>query len=92
MIVSWKHKGLKKLYLTGDASGIIQEHKKRCLLILDALNRASVPERMNFPGSGFHKLKGDLKGFYAVTVKKNWRIIFRFKDKHALDVNYLDYH
>ena len=47
---------------------------------------------MNVPGFRLHQLKGDLAGFRAVTVRANWRIVFRFEDGHAVDVDYLDYH
>lgn len=47
---------------------------------------------MNQVGYDFHALKGDLKGFYAVKVSGNWRIIFRFEGENAADVDYLDYH
>jgi proteic killer suppression protein len=47
---------------------------------------------MNAPGLHLHSLKGDLDGFYAVTVSGNWRVIFRFANGDALDVDYLDYH
>jgi plasmid maintenance system killer protein len=43
-------------------------------------------------GSGFTPLKGELKGFYAVTVRANWRVIFRFDEGGANDVDYVDYH
>ena len=46
----------------------------------------------NFPGSDFHGLRGDLAGFYAVKVTGNYRIIFRFEDEIASDIDYLDYH
>jgi toxin HigB-1 len=39
-----------------------------------------------------HALKGDLKGFWAITVRANRRIIFRFVDGDALDVDLVDYH
>ena len=39
-----------------------------------------------------HPLKGDLKGFWSVTVKTNWRIIFRFQNGDADDVELTDYH
>ena len=32
------------------------------------------------------------KGFWAVTVRANWRVTFRFADGDALDVDYVDYH
>ena len=60
--------------------------------ILSALDAAAVKEDMNYPGSGFHELKGDLKGFYSVKVTGNYRVIFRFESGNIYDVNYLDYH
>ena len=47
---------------------------------------------MNLPGFGLHPLKGDLKGIWSVTVRANWRVIFRFKDGNARDVDLTDYH
>ena len=47
---------------------------------------------MDVPGFRLHALKGDLKGLYAVTVRANWRVIFRFIDGDAFDVDYVDYH
>lgn len=47
---------------------------------------------MNLPGFRLHPLKGALEGYYAVSVSGNWRVIFRFEDGHARDVDYLDYH
>ena len=39
-----------------------------------------------------HPLTGDLKGFWSVTVRANWRIIFRFENDKAFDVDLIDYH
>ncbi|MCH6580929.1 MAG: type II toxin-antitoxin system RelE/ParE family toxin [Nitrospinae bacterium] len=39
-----------------------------------------------------HSLKGNLKGWYAVTVRANWRVIFRYEEGHVLDVDLIDYH
>jgi proteic killer suppression protein len=47
---------------------------------------------LDLPGMAFHPLKGDLKGFYAVTVRANWRLIYRFEDGNAYDVSLIDYH
>ena len=60
--------------------------------ILARLSAANVPEDIDAPGFKLHRLKGDLKGFWAVTVRANWRIIFRFEDGDALDVDLVDYH
>ncbi|MCY3728887.1 MAG: type II toxin-antitoxin system RelE/ParE family toxin [Nitrospira sp.] len=37
-------------------------------------------------------MRGAMKGYFAVTVSGNWRVIFRFKDGSAVDVDYVDYH
>jgi proteic killer suppression protein len=92
MIKTWKHKGLRRFFETGNTSGIIVEHKNRLKIILQRLNAAIKAEDMNTPGMNFHKLKGELKDFYAVTVRANWRIIYKFDNQHADEVDYLDYH
>ena len=39
-----------------------------------------------------HALKGDLKGFWSLTVRANWRVIFRFEGGAASEVDLVDYH
>ena len=92
VIKSWKHKGLRKFYESGSTAGIMVKHARRLKTLLQLLDAANAPERMNLPGLGFHPLKGKLKGFYAVTVNGNWRVMFRFDGEDAILVNYLDYH
>jgi proteic killer suppression protein len=41
---------------------------------------------------GLHKLKGKRKGFWAINVNGSWRIVFRFEDGNALEVEIVDYH
>lgn len=50
------------------------------------------PADMDLPGFRLHPLKGDLAGFWSVSVSGNWRIIFRFAAAHARDVDLVDYH
>jgi len=45
---------------------------------LAMLHAAPTVEHMDIPGFRLHRLKGKLKGFWAVTVRANWRVIFRF--------------
>lgn len=92
MIKSWKHKGLKLFFETGDKSGIIPQHEKKLKSILQRLDAATKAEDVYTPSIKFHTLTGDKLGFYAVTVSGNWRVIFKFPSTHAEDVNYLDYH
>ena len=92
MIRSFRHKGLRRLFETGNARGLNAAHVPRVADILDLLNAAARPGDMDFPGSFFHPLKGKLKGYWAVRVSGNWRIVFRFEEGDALDVDYIDYH
>jgi proteic killer suppression protein len=60
--------------------------------MLARLDVAVVPSDLDLPGYALHPLKGKLKGFWAVKVSGNWRIVFRFKHGDAFDVNLIDYH
>ena len=92
MIRSIRHKGLKRLYEDDDPRGVIAAHVVKLRDILVRLDAASAVADMDLPGFKLHPLKGELKGFWAVTVRANWRVIFRFADRDALDVDYVDYH
>ena len=92
MIGSFKHRGLKRLYERGDQSGIRPDLADTIVEILTVLNAATSPQALNLPGYRLHPLKGDLQGLWSVTVRANWRIIFRFGGTDALDVELIDYH
>ena len=53
---------------------------------------AQGPDDMDLPGFRLHPLRGDRSGTWAVTVRANWRVTFRFEGEEAADVNYEDYH
>ena len=44
------------------------------------------------PGYRLHPLKGRLKGYWSISISGNWRVIFRFEDGDAYDVDLIDYH
>ena len=92
MIRSIRHKGLKRLHEDDDPRGVIREHAQKLRDILARLDASGTVADMDFPGFRLHPLKGELKGFWAVTVRANWRVIFRFAEGDALDVDYLDFH
>ena len=92
MIKTWKHKGLRQFFETGNKSGVLAIHERRLKVILQRLSAATRPEDMNTPGMQFHKLAGNLAGFYSVSVSGNWRVIFKFVGQNAEEVNYVDYH
>lgn len=92
MIESFAHKGLRRLFEKDDPRGLNPDHVEKITLILMTLDAAETVEALNIPSFRLHRLTGDLKGFWAVTVRANWRIIFRFADGAASDVNLVDYH
>ncbi|MBK5292394.1 MAG: type II toxin-antitoxin system RelE/ParE family toxin [Acidobacteriia bacterium] len=92
MIRSLKNRGLKRLYDEGGRSGIRPDLVETVERILTILDTAAVPQAFDLPRYRLHALKGDLKGHWAVTVRANWRIVFRFEDGNALDVELVDYH
>jgi proteic killer suppression protein len=92
MIRSIRHKGLKRLYEADDPRGVDAAHADKLRDILARLDAARLVADMDVPGFRLHSLKGALKGFWAVTVRANWRVIFRFADHDATDVDYVDYH
>lgn len=92
MITSFKHRGLKKLYADDDRRGLSPAHVDRIKRILARLDEAVQVRNMGLPGLGLHPLKGPFKGLWAVSVSGNWRIVFRFENGNAYDVDLTDYH
>jgi toxin HigB-1 len=89
---SFRHRGLKRLFEQGDRSRIRPEQAAKIRRILNRLDAASSIGDIDAPGFRLHPLKGDLSGYWAVSVSGNWRIVFRFADGDALDVDLVDYH
>jgi len=91
VIKSFRHKGLKALFLTGRSAKVAPALQERCLRRLDALNQASAPEDMNIPGFDFHALRGKPTR-YTVHVSGPWCITFEFKKADAWRVDLEQYH
>ena len=92
MIKSIRHRGLKRLFEQDDPSGVNAEHVRKLRDILATLQAAPTVAHMDLPGFRLHPLKGQMRGFWAVSVRANWRVTFRFSQGHAEDVDYVDYH
>jgi toxin HigB-1 len=92
VIGSFKHRGLRMLFENDDQRLLTAAHADKIKRILARLDEATNIKHMALPGFGLHSLKGDLKGFWAVSVSGNWRIIFRFNEGNAYDVDLVDYH
>ena len=92
MILSIKHRGLRRLYEDDDRRGLNADHIEKIRIVLARLDRAAKPDDMALPGLRLHPLKGELAGFWSVTIRANWRIIFRFDARNVADVDLIDYH
>lgn len=92
MIVSFRHKGLERLYRDGSKKGVQAGHVPKLLRILSALDVAQAPEDLSIPSFRTHRLKGDLAGHWSIWVNGNWRVTFRFVDNDVELVDYQDYH
>ena len=92
MIRTLRHRGLKRLYERGDPSKVRADQAERIALALADLDDVGKPSDLDLPGYQLHPLKGDLKGFWSISISANWRIIFRFEEGDAYDVDLVDYH
>lgn len=92
MIIRFRHKGFRLLYEKGDRRGVPPEYITKVERILARLDESTGPVKMDLPGFGLHRLKGDLAGYWAGSVSGNWRIVFRFEGGHACDADLIDYH
>jgi toxin HigB-1 len=92
MLRSIRHKGLKRLFEDDDPRGVSAEHVEKLRDILARLDAAKTVTDMDIPGFRLHRLKGGRKAFWTVTVRANWRVIFRFEDPDAFEADYVDYH
>ena len=68
------------------------EHVRKLKRILAVLDESRTPQDMDLPGFRLHPLAGELRGYHAVSVSGNWRVVFRIEDGYAVDVDYTDYH
>ncbi len=92
MIAWFKHRGLKMLFDNDDRRRLAAAQVEKIKRILARLDEATDIKHMALPAFGLHPLKGDLKGYWVVSVSGNWRIIFHFDDGNASDVDLVDYH
>ena len=92
-IESIRHKALRRFYTDDAPRGLPASQVEKIRDILTALQEAEKPSDIGlFPGWRLHRLKGDYRGFWSVTVTGNWRIVFRYEDARAFDVDFIDYH
>lgn len=92
MIQRFRHRGLRRLYENDDRRGVSPELVEKTARVLARLAVATRPEQLNVPSFRLHRLEGDLAGYWSVTVRGDWRIIFHFDLGNASNVDLVEYH
>lgn len=93
MIISFGDKETRKIWEGERVKGLstdIQEIARRKLRMLH--NSQNVADLMIPPSNRLEKLKGNLKDFYSIRINNQWRIIFKWNNGNAMDVEIIDYH
>ncbi|MGO9740445.1 MAG: type II toxin-antitoxin system RelE/ParE family toxin [Roseiarcus sp.] len=92
MIKSWANGATRRFAEEGKSkfSGLDIDAAEELLASLNAAT--ALGDLSPLRSVGLHKLSGDRKGLWAMTVNGPWRICFRFDDGHAYDVEIVDYH
>ena len=92
MIENFKHKALAQFFEDDDRQKLPASQIAKIGRILARLNEAVTVQDMGLPAYRLHPLKGELAGFWSVSLSDNWRIIFRFENGSVYDVDLIDYH
>jgi addiction module HigA family antidote len=96
VIISFGNKVTEALYNgldTKDVRRLPHDMIQKTLNKLDVLNSAQgLLDLRSPPGNRLEALKGDLSGYYSIRVNNRWRIIFRWQDGNAYEVQLTDYH
>ena len=87
-----RHKALRRFFQAGEHRGLPGAMIGRLAERLSVMAVAVEPDDLNLPGYRLHALKGDLAGWWSIRVTGNWRLICRFEDREAVDVDLVDYH
>jgi toxin HigB-1 len=92
VIRSWGNSATRRLFESGKSRfrGLDADAALELLAVLNAAERLEHISPLK--SVGLHRLKGNRRGRWAITVNGPWRICFRFKDGNACEVEIVDYH
>lgn len=91
MLQSFRHKGLRDLFLHGASKNVRPDIAKRALRILNALQQTQSLSDLSLPGLGLHPLHGKPKR-YAISVNGPWRITFAWIEGDVWRIDLEQYH
>ena len=92
MTERFRHKGLERLFRSGDTGGVNPQLAPKLRRMLILLDQGREPSTLNAPGYRLHQVGGDRKGQWAAWVSGNWRLVFEFEDENATNVDLVDCH
>jgi len=93
MIVSFGSKETRLIWEGQPVSSFSFEMQRVIRRKLEMINRAnSLTDLIQPPSNRLEKLRGNVDGLYSIRVNLQWRIIFRWQDGQARDVEIIDYH
>jgi proteic killer suppression protein len=93
MLISFGDKDTKKIWEGERVRGVpteIQEIGRRKLRMLN--NSQDLNDLLIPPSNRLEKLKGNFKDFYSIRINDQWRIIFKWNNGNAEQVEIIDYH
>jgi proteic killer suppression protein len=93
MLTSFGNKDTQKIWEGERVKGLpteVQEIARRKLRMLN--NSQNLTDLMIPPSNRLEKLKFTLKNFYSIRVNDQWRIIFKWNNGNADEVELIDYH
>ena len=69
--------------------GLRRAARRKLLYLHDAaeLNDLRIP-----PGNRLEALKGDWKGYYSIRINEQWRVVFKWENNSAHEVQVIYYH
>ena len=68
---------------------LIRAARRKLLYLNDVAELADLREP---PGNRLEALKREWKGFHSIRINDQWRVVFRWRDRNAYDVQIVDYH
>lgn len=93
MIKSFADKETANLYSTGKSRKFSSDICKTGIRKLDYLNAAAeLKDLKSPPGNRLEQLKGKYAGKYSIRINNQYRVVFKFVDCDAYDVQITDYH
>ncbi|MEA3428470.1 MAG: type II toxin-antitoxin system RelE/ParE family toxin [Thermodesulfobacteriota bacterium] len=93
MIKSFGDKITEKIFNGEQVRQVSSELEKGVIKKLDMINFVTSLEQLRIPpGNRLEKLSGDLAGFYSIRINDQFRIIFKWINEHAYEVQLIDYH